>query len=182
MAEQLWGEVLGPERLGVGASYNTSAALTDVSYGAATNPLLCPGGKLNIGTYLEIDAFGTYATSGTTPTLILGFYYGAVAGIALAASAAVTVSNTVTVNWPWRLHYEGTVYATGTSGSIEGAGWLDIGTSLTALTHAPIAVVAQAPVTIDTTVQKAITCGATWGTSAAANILFCRYIRAVVFG
>jgi hypothetical protein len=37
--------------------------------------------------------------------------------------------------------------------------------------------VAWAQTTIDTTIQKAITVGGQWGTSAAANIAFCRFLR-----
>lgn len=178
MTTLLYTQALGPHHDADGTSYNTSTTLTDVSNGAATNPYFLPGGSfLQEGTMFELDAWGTYATNATTPTLILGFYYGGVAGIALAASTAVAVTNTATINWPWKLHYDGVIQTGGTSGAILGHGYQEIATSLTAVAHREIPETATAQVTIDTTVQKAITVGAQWGTSAAGNILICRFLR-----
>lgn len=169
---------LGPGHDADGASYNTSTTLTDVSPGGLTNPLWFPGGQfLQEGMSIEIDAWGTFAVSGTTPTLLLGFYYGGVAGVALAATTAVAVTNSATVNWPWTIHYDGTIQQTGTSGLILGHGYCTVGTSLVAETKRSIPEVTTAQVTIDTSVQKMITVGAQWGASAAANILICRQLR-----
>lgn len=183
MASQDWAEILGPRHSAIGASYNTSVALTDVGPGGITNPKICPAGKLQVGSYLELDASGTYQVNATTPTLLLGFYWGLVAGaLPLIASTARAVTNSATVNWPWTIHYEGEVMATGTSGSIEGHGWYEVGTSLTAVTKIQLPETAAAAVTIDTTINKFISVGAQWGTSAAGNIVFCRYFRAAVLG
>lgn len=161
-----------------GASYNTSVTLTDISPGGATDPLWFPGGEfLKVGTKIELDAWGTYAVSGTTPTLLLGFYYGTVSGVALGATSAVAVTNSATVNWKWRLHLDCVIQATGTSGKISCDGYSEVATSLTAVTRRNMPEVAWAQVTIDTTVQKALTVGGQWGTSAAANIAFCRFLR-----
>ena len=52
-----------------------------------------------------------------------------------------------------------------------GQGFVDIATSLTAVTRIPIPATALATVTIDTTTAKAITIGAQWGTASASNTL-----------
>lgn len=170
MPAQFWESTLNSPQLGAGASYNTSAALTDIS---PAPQLVLPANFLYVGQALRLSAFGTYAVSGTTPTLLLGFYYGGVAGIALAATPALTVTNSATVNWAWRLEATATVRSTGSTGTIMVQGWCDLATSLTTVTHTPIPVTTLATVTIDTTSAKAITVGAQWGTSAAANIAFC---------
>lgn len=182
MANQNWSSPIGRRATAIGASYNTSASITDVSFGAATNPIWIPGNTLDVGTVIVVRSWGTYATSATTPNLTLGVYYGAVAGTALVASTARAVSNTATVNWPWTIEMTGLVVATGTSGSIEPKGWYEVGTSLTAVTRIQLPETALAAVTIDTTIAKAITTGATWGTSAAANILFCRGLSVELLG
>ena len=173
MARQYWSSAQGPLHSASGASYNTSTTLTDISPGATANPILLPAGSLDIGTIIRVNAHGSYATSATTPTLLLGVYYGGVAGTALATCGTPTVANTATANWRWQLYWEGVVQATGTSGSIFGSGWVDMAASLTTTTHIPMPVIATAAVTVDTTVQKAWTIGGQWGTSAAANIAFC---------
>lgn len=173
MPAQFWESTLNSPGLGAGASLNTSAALTDVS---PAPQLILPANFLYAGQSLRLTAFGTYATSATTPTLILGFYYGGVAGIALAATAALTVANTATINWPWRLEATATVRSVGTGGTVMTQGWCDVAATLTTVTHVPIPATALATVAIDTTAAKAITVGAQWGTSAAANILFCQQI------
>lgn len=177
MAGQGWSAPPGVQRrtVAIGASYNTSTTATDVSYGAFTNPIYLYPGELNTGTSLIIRSWGTYAVNATTPNLTLGLFLGgAAAGVALVTSTARAVTNSATVNWPWSIYYEGTVFATGTSGSIEGHGWYEVGTSLTAVTRIQLPETALAAVTIDTTIQKAVTTVATWGTSAAGNIVFCR--------
>ena len=182
MSRQYWSSPVGPMHAAAGASYNTSVTITDVSPGGLTNPIEMPGSALDLGSVIRINAWGTYAVSATTPTIILGFYYGGVAGTALAVTAATAVTNSATVNWPWRMYWEGMVTATGTSGAILGNGWWDLATSLTATTHLPRPATAPASVTIDTTVQKAVTTGATWGASAAANILFCNFMSVELLG
>lgn len=171
MPAQFWESTLNSPQLGAGASYNTSAALTDIS---PLPQLVLPANFLYTGQALRLTAFGTFATSATTPTLLLGFYYGGVAGASpLLAAATVTVPNTATINWPWRLEMTATVRSTGSTGTIMCQGYCDVAATLTTLTHVPIPSTALATVTIDTTSAKAITVGAQWGTSAAANIAFC---------
>lgn len=183
MGLQPYSEPLLPLIDAAGVSYNTSTTLTAISPGGAANPYKIPGNKLQDGSYLEVHAWGTISTSGTTPTFLWGVYYGGTAGTILAATTAFTLSNQAGVAWPWELHYEGRVTATGTSGSINGLGYVNIATSLTAFT--PRRIPESSPgtgVTIDTTVVKDLVIGGTWGTSAGTNIAFCHGMRCTVHG
>jgi hypothetical protein len=100
----------------------------------------------------------------------LGFYYGGVAGTALAATTAITTGSGVT-NVPWRMEWQGIVRSVGASGTIMGAGEVHLGTSVSAWTSYPLPQTAMAAVTIDTTTAKNVTVGAQWGTSSASNTL-----------
>ena len=172
MAVQLWTAPLGPLQGINGVAYVSSVTLTDVSPGALANPIELPGSTLMVGTRIVIDAWGTYSNITAAPTLLIGAYYGGIAGIALAASGAFTTTITA-AGWIWQYHYQGVVQATGTSGKIIGSGHMRFPVSLTAWTEIPIPVTTPAQVTIDTTIQKAITIGAQWGTSSASNTLTC---------
>lgn len=164
---QYWVAPVPPFHIADGTAYNTSVTLTDVS---PLPNILIPAMMLEVGSEIEITAAGQFSNTGT-PTLLLGFYYGAIAGVALAASSAVTTTTGATA-WPWQLSYRGVVRTTGTTGSINGQGYFHLGTALTAYTVRPIPeVAASRTVTIDTTTAKAITVGAQWGTSSASNTL-----------
>lgn len=172
MSRQYWVAPIGPFHTADGAAYASSVTLADVS---ATPNITLPANLLELGSELELEACGQFSTTGT-PTLLLGFYYGGVAGTALAATSAIT-TGTGAAAWPWILRYRGIVRAVGSSGSIVGQGWVKLGTSLTAFTVRPIPeVAASRTVTIDTTAAKAITVGAQWGTSSASNTLTCNDI------
>jgi hypothetical protein len=167
MSRQYWMGPLPPFHTANGAAYASSTTLTDVS---PTPAHAIPGNFLEPGMELELDAYGEFSTTGT-PTLLLGFYLGGVAGAALAASSAITTGSGA-ASWPFELHYRGVIRAIGTAGSINGQGRLLLGTSLTAVTLRPIPETAGArTVTWDTTAQKSITLGAQWGTSSASNTL-----------
>jgi len=167
MSRQYWVSPLPPLHVADGTALASSTTLTDAS---PSPPIVLPANLLELGSELEISAFGQFSNTGT-PTLLLGFYYGGVAGSALAASSAVTTTTGATA-WPWMLEYRGVVRSVGTSGSIVGQGVLRLGTALTAFTVRPIPeVAASRTVTIDTTAAKSITLGAQWGTSSASNTL-----------
>lgn len=169
MARQYWVTPVPPFHTASGTAYATSVTLTDVS---ALPNITIPAGLLEAGMELEIRAMGQFSNTGT-PTLLLGLYYGGVAGVALAASSAITTTTGATA-WPWRIDYRGVVRTTGSSGSINGQGALYLGTALTAFTIRPIPeVAANRTATIDTTTAKILTVGAQWGTSSASNTLTC---------
>jgi hypothetical protein len=183
MAYNGWASPLLPQVDDAAVSYNTSTTLTAVSPGGAANPMWYPGNTMKAGNIVELEAWGTISTSGTTPTMLLGFYWGGTAGVVLAASTAVTLTNQAAVAWPWRMYYKGRVTATGTAGSITGIGELQLGSSLTAFTARRIPeTTAAMTVSIDTSINKAVVVGATWGTSAGTNILFCSGMLGGVWG
>lgn len=171
MPQNSWSAILNPASAGVaGAALASSTTLTDVS---AAPQFTLGAYQLVPGSIIRLTATGTASNTGT-PTLLMGFYYGGVAGIALAASSAVTTTTAMT-NWPWRLEYQGVVRSTGTAGTILGAGKFFLPTSLTAWTTRPIPETALATVAIDSTAAKTLTVGAQWGTSSASNTLTCHY-------
>lgn len=174
MASQFWTAPIGPMASADGAAYASSTTLTDVSPGAAASPITLPGGVLQLGTQLRIRSMWT-ASNTATPTLLAGFYYGAVAGTALAASSAITTTTAMS-GWTWIMEYFGVVQTVGTSGKIMGSGRIHVPTSLTAWTIRPIPETTPAQVTIDTTVAKAITTGLQWGASNASNTATCRML------
>jgi hypothetical protein len=170
MGYQYWRNPVGPFHTVDGAAYASSVALTDVSPGGSTDPVVLPAKSLEPGQAIELYAAGFFSNTGT-PTLILGFYFGGVAGVALAASTAVATTTGAAL-WPFEIEYKGRVRSSGPTGQIVGHGRLWLPTSLTAQTPRPIPeTAALRTVTIDTTVAKAITVGAQWGTSNAANTL-----------
>lgn len=164
---QYWSATIPPFASVDGTALASSASLTDIS---VAPQITLPANVLEVGMKLQLEAFGQF-TNTSTPTLLLGFYYGAVAGSALAASSAVTTTTGATA-WPWMLRYRGQVRAVGSSGSIVGQGELLLGTALTAFTVRPIPeVAASRTVAIDTTAAKSLTVGAQWGTSNASNTI-----------
>lgn len=177
MARTLYVAPIPPLNITAGAAYNTSTTLTDVS---PTPQIVLPANLLDVGQILRLKAFGVFSNT-VTPTLLLGFYYGGVAGTALAASAAITTASGVT-NVPWEIEYEGRVRSTGSAGTIMGRGTLQLGTSVSAVSVSPIPVTALATVTIDTTTAKTVTVGAQWGTSSASNTLTCHHFGVELIG
>lgn len=161
----------GVPSVNAGTAYNTSITVTDVS---PAPQFILPANTLVAGSVLSVRAAGVFSNTGT-PTLILGVYYGAVAGTLLAATAATTTT-TAAANWQWRLEWEGVVKTAGTAGTVHGKGVLWLATSATAFSAIPIPnATPQTAITIDTTTAKAVTVGATWGTSSASNTLTCNY-------
>jgi hypothetical protein len=169
MSNQRWVAPVGPYHNLDGTALANSAALTDVSPAPS---IILPGNTLDIGGEIELWASGQFSNTGT-PTLVLGFYYGGIAGVALAATSALTTTTGAT-SWPWQLYWRGTVRAIGATGSIKGQGFVHLGSSLVAFTPRFIPeTAALRTVTIDTSAAKAITVGAQWGTSSASNTLTC---------
>lgn len=166
-----------PLNVTAGTAYNTSVTLTDVS---PAPQIVLPANQLDVGMVLRMCAFGVFSTT-VTPTLLEGFYYGGVAGVALAATAAVATASGVT-NVPWRIEYEGRIRSTGTAGTIMGNGMEWRGTTVAAWAVTPLPVTALATVTIDTTTAKSLTVGAQWGTSSASNTLTCHHFSVELIG
>src|SRR6266487_3811533 len=102
---QYWETALPPFHTADGTAYGTSVTLTDVS---PTPNITIGANQLEVGSEIQIRAYGQYSSAATAPTLLLGFYYGGIAGVALAASTAVTVTASAAA-WPWELYWRGVV-------------------------------------------------------------------------
>ena len=170
MPNQFWVATQPPYLTADGTALASSTTKTDVS---AAPQLAIPANYLQLGTRFRLEADLTFSTTGT-PTLLLGFYYGGVAGTALAESSAITTGSGA-ASWSARLRWSGKWTAVGSSGSVAGHGTLELGTSLTAFTVRPIPEVAASRTvsSLDTTAAKSITVGAQWGTSSASNTITC---------
>lgn len=175
MANLTFQQVLDPFPRALGTAKTTFTTYQDVA-GLTSDPGSLPHSgpnELRKGTKIQVEAFGTFSTTGT-PTLQIGGIYGATpnaaGGTAFAQSAAIT-TGTGAAAWFWHYNAWGLVTAVGTSGTIWIAGILDLGTSLTAMAAGVPCPVTDAArtVTIDTTVDKAWGLGAAWGTSSASN-------------
>lgn len=167
MPYMVWESLLNsPQPTSAGTALASSTTLTDVS---VAPQFVLPANFLQAGSAMRFTAFGTFSNT-ATPTLLLGIYYGGVAGTALAATGATTTTTGAT-NWPWRIELTTTVRTVGSSGTAISQGFVDLGTSLTAVSRIPIPATALATVSIDTTAAKALTVGAQWGTSNASNTL-----------
>lgn len=165
---QYWRGPLPPLQDVAGAALLSSVALTDIS---PLPPNVIPANVLEKGCSLILKAQGFFSTT-ATPTLLLGFYLGGIAGVALAASPAIT-TGTATA-WPWELEYRGRIRSIGSAGQIVGYGKLSLGTALATYAITPIPTVAASrAVAIDTTAAKSITVGAQWGTNSASNTITC---------
>jgi len=161
-----------------GASYNTSATITDVS----TNPqyVMPPNTITTVGQTLRFHAGGIYSDT-ATPTLILGIYKNTqttsggtgVGGAALGACGAITGGSTQT-NLTWRIELESVFTAVGPSGSVLSSGYVEIGLTTTTATRQMIPFTTpQTAVTVDTTKPTILSVGATWSASSASNIVIC---------
>jgi len=168
---------LTPLHVADGAPFASFTTFQDIS---PLPQLVIPAQMMDVGLDLFIEAFGEFSNTGT-PTLSLGVWFNGAAGGApasiLAQSSVITTASGVT-GVPWHLMWRGRLRATGSAGSFQGAGTLDLGSSLTAFnTSVPIPVTkALRTVTVDTTVARAVGVGAAWGTSSASNTITCNYL------
>lgn len=146
-----------------GAAFNTFTTFQAVS---PLPGIILPANILEVGSEFRLEFDGEFTCS-TGVTLGLGFLYGATT---LAVGTAIATGTTPT-SWPCHAEWVGRVRAVGTAGSIQGAGWWAIGTSLTVFSAAQAmpATLALRTVAIDTTAATAVSCGAVYGTSAAGN-------------
>jgi len=181
MAGVLWTAPLQPLMVGTSVAQNTFTAARDIPVGENVTAFkTIPGGSLEPGSTIQVEAWGVASNTGT-PTLILGVYHGLVAGTALVVSPAKTTTTAMS-NWEWHLIYTARVVTIGTTGSIIGSGFWRLPTSLTAWTEFRLPETAPAAVTIDTTVDKKISIGATWSASSASNTITCHECLVEVHG
>jgi len=165
---QYWVAPLSPLHTADGTALANSTTLTDIS---PSPTIVLPANLLEVGSLVRLKAWGRFSTTGT-PTLLIGAYYGGVAGTAICATSALTSISGAT-NTTWRLEGEFRVRAVGSSGSVIGAATVYGVTATTAMAMAPAT--APATITADTTAAKALTIGAQWGTASASNTITCHH-------
>ena len=180
MASQYWVSLLNAAQTNqntTGAALASSTTLTDISAGANTagQALTLPPSFLQPGMQLRFRANGIFSTTGT-PTLLLGLYYGGVAGTALAATAATTTASGV-ANGVWILDATARVATTGTSGTVLTIGSvLGIGAAATTPTLMPATSGSGGSATVNTSTANIVTVGAQWGTNSASNTITCKQL------
>jgi hypothetical protein len=184
MPVNLFDAPLGPLMPGASIAQNTFTAAKDLPVGENATALYTVFGQtVHPGTQMVVEAWGV-ASNTATPTLILGVYWGGVAGTALAASTAKTTTTAMS-NWEWHLWFAGRFTNVGTAttgGSFIGSGYWNLPTSLTAWTQIRLPETAPAAVAIDTTINKTVTIGATWSASSVSNTITCHYCNVDIRG
>jgi hypothetical protein len=164
MPRSYWSAPVPPPNA-VDGTANTTAAVATISPGAEvinSAKTLYPG-MLEVGTVVRLRARGEMTQGTTANSITLGFYYGGVAGAAIAAGAGLAVVASLTAV-PWWMEYEGEIRALGSSGSIKGVGILHVpGASPGLASDMPTFPIPQTAaartVTIDTTAAKVVTVG-----------------------
>ncbi len=176
MSRMILGQPIPPLHILSGPAFNTFTTFQQILVVAnSTTPApIIPANMLEVGTEIWLSADGEFSNTGT-PTLGIGFKYGAATPATdLAAPTAITTTTGAT-SWPWHAEWVGRVRAVGagTGGSIQGAGWWAIGTSLATYSaqQAIPVTLATRTVAFDTTVAQALAPGAVWGTSSVSNTI-----------
>lgn len=167
-----WSAPLNPQSMGAGSATASFTSAVDISQ-APNYTLPANFSQLAGATLFRFTAGGVLSSTGT-PTYNLGFYYGAVAGTALATTGAIATASGVT-NVPWRMELITHIRTLGTSGTSMSQGTYHLGTTVAAWATTPMPPTALANVTVDTTAAKALTVGATCSASSASNTITCHY-------
>lgn len=152
----------------------STAALVDITPVPAYS---VPAGALTVGSTFRVTAMGRYTTGTTATNALIGVYLGGTGGVLLAGTAAATALTISLTNAPWRLEYTFKVRAVGTGATattVWGQGFVLIGGSLTAFgSPQGIPSTANATVTVDSTVAKALSIGATLSQVVGAPTITC---------
>jgi hypothetical protein len=169
----------------------TAAALTA---GTPSPPPVLPPVQL-AGTGLRIVANGEITSTSATPTVVLGFYLGAVGGAigsaaVLCATAPLAISASATA-WPFTMVYDGTFRAISTSsggnGVIHGQGyvlwWGNVGLTGTGTPNPmPVTAAARTVSTINTYQNNQLDVGVTLSVTTGAPSVTITDIDAEVMG
>lgn len=176
MPNMTFTNLIDPHVVDRGSAKNSFTAYQDVA-GASGSGLLLPvtvANELKLGSIIRLEAWGEFTTTGTPPTMSLGFIYGATrgaaGGVAIGQTSLATAPSSAAA-WPWHAKWCGKVRAVGDAGTIYGSGILDLGSSLTAFTPQamPPTAAARNVTGIDTTLAKAWGVGVQFGTSNASH-------------
>lgn len=157
----------GFSQLNTGTALASSTTLTDISPGGNTagQALTFPANYMQVGFQFRVRANGIVSNT-ATPTLLIGLYWGGVAGAALATTGAATTASGL-ANTMWDLDALMRVDAVGTSGSIRTFG--KVFGPFASITGMPATSSSGNNVTVDTSTSKILTVGGQWGTNSASN-------------
>lgn len=150
---------------------NAFASFTTFQDISPSPAVLIPQQSMEPGLDIILEAWGEFSIT-ATPTLSLGFWFNTAATV-LAQSNAITTTTGAT-SWPWHIYYSGRlrVATPSTAGSFNGQGYIDLGTSLTAMASQFMpTTLALRTVTADVSAARAIGVGAAWGASSPSNTL-----------
>lgn len=187
MPQQLWSAPAIPLTFADGIA-NATATPADLSPGGAVagvGKTVYPGQVQN-GTIMRLRARGEYTTGTTANPLQLGFYWGGVAGTAIAVGPAqASVASLTAV--PWWMEYEGEFRAVGASGSLKGSGFILMpGTTpglATAMTAYPIPITAAArTVALSTAAATAVTVGGGFTAVTGGSTVTCYSLSVELLG
>jgi hypothetical protein len=180
-ARTYWVAPVPPLNFASGTAF-TGTSLLDISPGALLTPRQVPALVPELGTTMRVRATGQVTSTSATPTLVLGLYWGGIAGVPLASLAALAVTASFAA-WPWILEYEGEFRALGTSGTIQGQGKLEWPSSLTAWTTQPLPATAAArTVTVSTAAAQPVTIGANWSSATGTPSITCDHLSIELLG
>lgn len=173
MPGQYWIAPLPPFKGGDGTALTAATTLTAIEPNPGQYVLAAGTLQEFEGKRLEIQAWGIYTTTATQGTVTLGLYSGTI-GQAIA-SAAVLCSGAITwvasqTNRVWRVEGHVQIRTTGTSGAA--VGMLEC-SNLSSGGTDMVATAAGSTVTVDTTVARYLSLGAT--NSVASQSITCRY-------
>jgi len=173
MPMQAWEACVNSPGQGAGSALSNSTAATDIS--AAPQYQSQTYGQMYVGQRWRFTAYGIMSTASSSQgTLNLGFYYGGVAGTALITTSALTPTASAS-SWWWQIQAFLEVRSLGSSGTVWSQGYFDSPTSATAVTRTQMSGTSQT-VSINTTTNSSLTCGATWGTASSSNSITCEGI------
>ena len=131
-----------------------------------------PANYMSDGRTLRLRAFGKLSTT-ATPTMIWALRWGGVAGTLLATTEAITMGSGVTnVNWDVELYIQ--TRANGASGSLLAMGVCRVHTAAGTVLVNVFGVSgydAPAAVTVDLSIDKALSLTADWSAASASNTL-----------
>lgn len=154
-----------------GTALATSTTLTDISPVNEPSQPAYWWQKPGVGS-LRVRAWGEFSTT-ATPTLLIGVYYGGVAGTLLCSTAAQTsISGASHALWELDAFLVcRSVGATGTVWAQGGVTGITVATARNQMSQGGATTPATA--TVNTTTANIITIGAQWGTSSASNTITC---------
>lgn len=166
MSRQFWNETLS-WATSDGAAIHTTTTETIIFPN-----ITIPANYMQDARTLRIRAFGKLSTTGT-PTGTWALRWGGVSGTILATTEAVTMGSGVTnVNWALELIVQ--TRSNGSSGTLFTMGELAVHTSSTAVAANVFGVSgfdAPAAVTVDLTVDTALSLTFDWSANSASNTL-----------